>query len=58
MTVDRNNNDGTKKRLLISPWGNTYQFIHEQAKELGCLPVSYAAHVLNQHYLESLKNND
>ena len=46
------------KKLLISPWDETYQFIHEQAKELGCVPVSCAAHVLNQHYLESLKNND
>lgn len=45
-----------KRRLLINTWVETSEFINRKAKEYGCSQSSYAAHILNEHYLESLKS--
>ena len=46
-----------KKRILVSTWVETYEFVNQKAKKYGCSASGYAGHVLNQHYLDAQKND-
>jgi len=41
--------------MQVMTWSVTTKYLEEQSKQIGSSISSYAAHVLNQHYLDSLK---